>query len=1070
VARLEDVVAAPASSAKKGAVTTLSKVLACGKFELRDASVAGGHPFFQSTSMETSAKVRECYAKNLPKVGEEGQRKKFLDAFAEQCATDARFPVAFLSPFQLVTKENQASVGMAQDPSHALDKQDSLFRVFVQSPHLQKDLINWVLELLPTDPALARLGLSNLRWLNNIHDSEGFTRKLMECLQACDPPLQREIIHAIPEVIDDLGHKLTVEGLQKLMAEDPSFTGTILDTYSSLNMEASIVAGIRDDLLKRLDSVSSEFLPSALKFLLQTTPSKALPAVVTGIRVGVDLSHDALNEAGGKAAQQQRGQSLQNKQARAMNYHRLTLEAIRTAMSFDEHVCLAFLNSISAAKDHKPLDVWILLIAHGLTKMRTKVETIVRKKVLSHDLTNGLMRRSLQKNGYILVEQFPAVLALADRAVRASEATFVDFGVFLYTCSFDVFPDIFNRQSLISNILSHVGSTSSETECTAGLNILLKLARQPDQLKELWQFVETVLDHLASLSKSNLRKAWAMFAALIWKAEVGGALDNKVYGALCMVLRKQLTNMRDVYKRSGVIGAAAVLGQLCAVPPAASGGAKDTGSKKSLSHQMIPRVNEEATKEFDLHLTTLFALPEPLYLALALDELANVLQESDHCNLKLVDKIMARATTLLEDFVTGCGPKSDIVEAAEVTCNLNLDDVTAAVNFWGLSQPKTRDQLVCLCPVLNLLQTASRKVKPDSLFEMCGLIGAPVLVCPPNFIETFEDLSEAEQTRVTLSVFHCINWMLEVLNTFHDQQDPILCPRLLQRLTHIHDWEEKLEKCLRLRPIALPSVRDPTAALCIASTVAGAEPSKKKAKSAAAGAAKKKKAEDEGGDASVVDTGADLPRVRAIASCFRSLKLPVFGMFNYVSGADETLCCWLRPFALHSLLRSLEEYCVVLFDSAQKRANPFGRNKSKDGAVELGAFSDTKVALSKVIAGIIPALAENLMRLGRFIAQWSATEGSQWAASSGEEAPQYDHEAAATAGVERARHEFWWYIMPSQRMIFDIFGRIFVWFNAHSRTASEEEAKAFDVQVRTILSQICGSVKGSVKEAPSDDN
>ena len=80
VARLEDALApaaASSSSSKKGASTTLAKVLACGKFELRDAAVPGGHPFFQSSSMETSAKVRECYAKNLPKVAEEGQRKSF---------------------------------------------------------------------------------------------------------------------------------------------------------------------------------------------------------------------------------------------------------------------------------------------------------------------------------------------------------------------------------------------------------------------------------------------------------------------------------------------------------------------------------------------------------------------------------------------------------------------------------------------------------------------------------------------------------------------------------------------------------------------------------------------------------------------------------------------------------------------------------------------------------------------------------------------------------------------------------------------------------------------------------
>ena len=198
----------------------VSKVLGVAKFELRHPPAgSGGHSYFASASMESSAKVRECYAKNLPKVADDVQRKKFFDAFHQECSSDPRFAMAFLSPFVLLSKENNDVA--AADPNMMLDKHDSLFRVFVQSPHLQKELITWVLELLPTEPALARLGLNNLRWLNNIHDSEAFTRKLMECLQACDSGLQREIIHAIPEVIDDTGHKLTVEGLQALMAEDP---------------------------------------------------------------------------------------------------------------------------------------------------------------------------------------------------------------------------------------------------------------------------------------------------------------------------------------------------------------------------------------------------------------------------------------------------------------------------------------------------------------------------------------------------------------------------------------------------------------------------------------------------------------------------------------------------------------------------------------------------------------------------------------------------------------------------------------------------------------------------------
>lgn len=364
------------SSAKKASAanTLLLKVLGIAKFEIRDSPVAG-HPFFVSSSMESSAKVRECYGKNLGKMAEESKRKQFMEDFVQMCSSDPRFPVAFLSPFQLASKENGDRVESIADPSVALDKQDSLFRVFVQSAPLQKELLHWVLELLPTEPALARLALNNLRWLNNIHDSEGFARKLMECLSACDPPLQRDVIHAIPEVIDDLGHKQTVEGLQKVMQEDPSFTGVILDTYSSLNMAPSIVSSIRDDLLKRLGSVSSEYLPSALKFLLQTTPPKSLNSVISSIRNDLELSRetDARSASMAVAASAAAMTGYTPNHSKALSHQRLALEALRTAMSFDEHICTAFLSSISAAKDNKPLDFWILLIAHGITKMRAKV-------------------------------------------------------------------------------------------------------------------------------------------------------------------------------------------------------------------------------------------------------------------------------------------------------------------------------------------------------------------------------------------------------------------------------------------------------------------------------------------------------------------------------------------------------------------------------------------------------------------------------------------------------------------------------------------------------------------------
>jgi hypothetical protein len=719
-----------------------------------------------------------------------------------------------------------------------------------------------------------------------------------------------------------------------------------------------------------------------------------------------------------------------------------------------------------------------VLFVFFLKKICQKVETIIRKKVISHDFSNSMVRRALAKNGSILIEQFPAVLAIADKAVRATEPVVVEFGVHLYCCAFNVFPDIFNRQNLISNVLSHVGSATSDSECGAGLNILVKLAEDAEQLKELWQFVETVLDNLASLSKVNLRKAWKMFTALIWKGNHGGALDDKVYGPLCMVLRKQLTNMRDPYKRSGVIGAAAMIGQLSAATgaPAAGGAARKGHAAGAASNQDKPP-SPELAKEFEFHLSNLMKVPEPLYQALAMDELALALQAVPLCITILIKKVQSRVLDSIESFVSACTEKSDIVEGAEVLFNLNGAETTTAMNFWSQSGAKTRDKLVCLCPALNLAQVCIRKTN-GNLNDLGALNGAPLLICPPNWMETMEELPEADQTRLTFSIFHAINWIRECLNTFCEEPDVASNSVTMQRLTQMYMLEEQLEKCLRIRPCALPNLRDPTALLCsAANATAAAEPVKKKAKAGGGNNKSKKKKDEEDADggaggmvaaaAVAVDTGADLPRVRLLASSFRSLILPVANVLKYPSSSEDANdCAVLRPFALHALLQTLDEYCQQLFETHAKRTSSFGR---KPKEVDLGLWNDPKSALTKVILHIVPALGENLSRLGGYISNWVATQGTSWTgpadgsglgdAAEGEVSAilPFDHDPTASEqSDDRLRHEFWWFIMPSHRLIFDIFTRIFVWLDNQAKVATEDEAKNMDSHMRAMMSHICG--------------
>ena len=916
--------------------------------------------------------------------------------------------VAILSPFRLVSKENQ-------DQSIS-GTQESLFRAMVSGSAGQTRILEWLLQKILTngDQQFSRLALSNLRYLNNIVDSEAFTRSLMETLQACPPAVQRDLIEAIPEIVDDMGHKVTVEGLQSIMDENASFTGVILDTYSCLNMSPALITDIRNELLKRFDSIKDDFLPTTMKFLLQTTPTKSLGPIIQHIRDDLKLCS---------------AQILKDRAA-PLNYHRMTLETMRTAMSFDERIATAFLGAISASPKTITLDLWVLFMIHGLNdKLKTKVEALFRRKVLSQDITQQLVRKSLFKMGEVLSPYYPAVLSLAERAVRSIDLKHVALGTQLYVYTFVAFPSLMHRQDLVTNILAHVGS-QSEGECSAGLDVLVSLTSEPSsrkELKELWMFVETVLDHLGSLSKANTRKAWKMFTTLIWTGSaMGEPLDQKIYSVLCMVLRKQVTNMRDVYKRSGMIGIAALIGELCSV-------------SKTFDFRLVER-------DFNLHSAAAFELPDARYKALFLDELASVLQAPHRTFLPvIVERLSASAFELFESFVVPCNAKADVCEGIEVSCALLGAPGTTAINFWretGTSRQQ-QERLVYLCPLFRLMQAALR-ITEGSLGNIGGVMSSPLLITPPSFVETFEDLVDVDQHRVILATFHAINWMREGFNTFSDQESAEIQQYMLQRLTQMHDLEEQLEQCLKVRPSSVPCVRDPTAALCASSVGSAAEPAKKKTKSA-----KKKKGEDAedqpGGDASGdMDDSVDLPRVRSFSANFRAFDLNIANLLSLPSALnDSEHICSLRPFALHAIIQVMDEYTEVLLEP--KKSGPFARKAKELDIPRWNANSAIKVFDHSL-------LGEHMMRLSSYVAAWVASEGESWMEDEGE--LEFDHDAPMSASDARAKHEFHWYIVPAQRMAFNVYRRLFSWLHDSAKVASDDDAQALDTEMRQILGHL----------------
>lgn len=56
--------------------------------------------------------------------------------------------------------------------------------------------------------SLPRQLLAQLRWLDNVVAGQRLTEKLCEALQACPLYLRREIITALPEIIDDYAYEV----------------------------------------------------------------------------------------------------------------------------------------------------------------------------------------------------------------------------------------------------------------------------------------------------------------------------------------------------------------------------------------------------------------------------------------------------------------------------------------------------------------------------------------------------------------------------------------------------------------------------------------------------------------------------------------------------------------------------------------------------------------------------------------------------------------------------------------------------------------------------------------------
>ncbi|MQM08393.1 hypothetical protein Taro_041249 [Colocasia esculenta] len=453
---------------------------------------------------------------------------------------------------------------------------ESLARVLLLVAPLQPRLQHLLLEKLPEyfdtvvaagqpslssslDDDVARLIVNQFRWLDFVVDPVGLSEKLMEVLSICPPPLKREIIGSLPEIIGDYGSSGIVEALERMLQEDSDLVVPVLDAFSSLNLDKEHQEQVVTIALSCIRTVDAEYMPHLLRFLLVSANQGNVGRIISQIRE--QLRFVGMADPRASRSKQLKGKSV------AGGTEALILEALRSSLRFKNILCEAILKELKCLnqpRDHKVIDVWLLMIVYtNGGSLQKSVEKIMKKKIIEHCLQESLFDRCIQGQRNLVKNYFQSFLSLAEYLLTCIEAQAREFGIHMFTSLFEEFTDTHSRQEVLGALVSRIGSGVNFEVSSALEAMLLLTSKYSHAFAPLSSHVNGILDYLEGFNNDNLQKVYEIFCHLAFcghpdTASVGSFSKNE----LLMLVRKQVGNPDMRYRRMGIIGTLKIVSTL----------------------------------------------------------------------------------------------------------------------------------------------------------------------------------------------------------------------------------------------------------------------------------------------------------------------------------------------------------------------------------------------------------------------------------------------------------------------------------------------------------------------------
>uniref|UniRef100_A0A8V1A8U6 Fanconi anemia complementation group D2 n=1 Tax=Gallus gallus TaxID=9031 RepID=A0A8V1A8U6_CHICK len=803
---------------------------------------------------------------------------------------------------------------------------ESLIKLLLGIKILQPAVVTLLLEKIPEfffdvvgtfGTNFPRLIVNQFKWLDGLLDSQDLVKKLMQMLSVSPVPIQHDIITSLPEILEDSQQNEVARELSCLLKQGRRLTVPILDALSRLDLDAELLAEVRQSAMTIVPSVKLEDLPVVIKFILHNVKTADAVEVISDLRKSLDLSSCVLPlqllGSQRKLKSQAQASSSMSQMTTSQNCVKLLFDVIKLAVRFQKDVSEAWIKAIensTSVSDHKVLDLIVLLLIHSTnSKNRKQTEKVLRSKIRLGCMPEQLMQNAFQNHSMVIKDFFPSILSLAQTFLHSAHPAVVSFGSCMYKQAFAVF-DSYCQQEVVCALVTHVCS-GNETELDISLDVLTDL----------------VILHPSLLLR------YATF----------------VKDDMHMVIRKWLSSSVPNHKQMGIIGAVTMMGSVALKRNEADGG-------------LLER--PELSIECDGQLSTLLDLvgfcceQTPEVLALYYDELANLIEkQKGNLDLQLLDKF---GKSLVEDFpndfVVDLSPTVDGSFLFPVKSLYNLDEDETqgaiAINLLPLvsqSEPgRVADEMsnsrkrvvspICLSPCFRLLRLYTGEQNNGSLEEIDALLGCPLYLTDLEVEGKLDSLSKQEREFLCSLLFYALNWFREVVNAFCQQQDAEMKGKVLTRLQNITELQNVLGKCLAATPgyVPPPATFDSEAPEGVPSINAGGPVRKKNGKKRKSDSSKACSAErtqaDESSDGNQPDTelseleksaaeketGNPLAQLQSYRPYFRELDLEVFSVLHCGLLTKSILDTEMHTEASEVVQLGPAELCFLLDDMCWK--------------------------------------------------------------------------------------------------------------------------------------------------------